>query len=70
MKQIVIAAGSDLNRVVSVDVFLTDMSDFAEFNQIYQEYFSEHKPARAAIAVQALPKGACVEVKCIVNRDD
>jgi 2-iminobutanoate/2-iminopropanoate deaminase len=65
LRQILLAAGTDLNHVVSVDVFLTDMGKFAEFNAIYQEYFSEHRPARAAVEVGALPKGACVEVKCI-----
>jgi 2-iminobutanoate/2-iminopropanoate deaminase len=66
LQQIVIAAGCTLNQVVAVDVFLTDMGQFAEFNAIYQEYFSEHRPARAVVEVGALPKGACVEIKCIV----
>ena len=61
-----IAAGCTLNQVVAVDVFLTDMGQFAEFNAIYQEYFSEHRPARAVVEVGDLPKGACVEIKCIV----
>jgi len=69
LKQIVLAAGYDLNQVVAVDVFLTDMRDFVEFNGIYEEYFSEHRPARAAIEVNALPKGGLVEVKCIVCKD-
>lgn len=67
LRQIVVAAGCDLTRVVSVDVFLTDIGKFAEFNGIYQEYFSDHKPARVALEVSALPKGACVEIRCIVN---
>ena len=65
LKQIVSASGCNLTDVVAVDVFLTDMNDFVDFNTIYSEYFSEHKPARAAIGVASLPKGACVEVKCI-----
>ena len=64
VKQILLAAGSDLERVTAVEVFLTDMGAFAEFNAIYAEYFSDHKPARAAIEVSALPKGGCVEIKC------
>ena len=68
MRQIVMAGGWELNRVVAVDVFLTDIADFAQFNEIYQEYFSDHRPARAVVAVKALPKGACVEIKCIVNQ--
>ncbi|CAB5166772.1 RidA/YER057c/UK114 superfamily protein [Olavius algarvensis associated proteobacterium Delta 3] len=65
LKQIVIASGCELTDIVAVDVFLTDMNDFVAFNAIYSEYFSEHKPARAAIGVASLPKGARVEVKCI-----
>ena len=64
IKQILAAAGSSLNQVTAVEVFLTDMADFVDFNTIYAETFSTHKPARAAIAVRALPKGGCVEIKC------
>ncbi|HAO22258.1 MAG TPA: reactive intermediate/imine deaminase [Desulfobacteraceae bacterium] len=65
MRQIVVAGGSDLKSVLSVDVFLTDIDKFAEFNEIYKEFFSDHRPARAAVGVSALPKGGCVEIKCI-----
>jgi 2-iminobutanoate/2-iminopropanoate deaminase len=65
LRQIVLAAGSDLNHVTAVDVFLTDIGNFAEFNAIYAEYFSEHRPARAVVEVCALPKGANIEIKCI-----
>ena len=64
LNQILLAAGSNLERTTAVDVFLTDMEQFAAFNAIYAEYFTMHKPARAAIEVSALPKGACVEIKC------
>ena len=67
LKQIIEAAGCSLNQVVAVDVFLTDMGNFAEFNGIYEAFFSGHKPARAVVEVSALPKGGCVEIKCIVN---
>ena len=63
--QIVLAAGYNLNHVVAVDVFVTDMSNFIAFNAIYAEYFSEHRPARAVVEVSRLPKDACVEIKCI-----
>ncbi len=56
-----------LNQVVAVDVFLTDMGNFLEFNGIYEAFFGGHKPARAVIEVSGLPKGGCVEIKCIVN---
>ncbi|MHC4686953.1 MAG: Rid family detoxifying hydrolase [Planctomycetota bacterium] len=65
LKQIVLAGGSDLTRVVAVDVFVTDMVKFAEFNEIYQQFFSQHRPARAVIEVSDLPKGALVEIKCV-----
>ena len=65
LQQIVLAAGCDLNFVTAVDVFVTDMGDFAKFNEIYTEYFSAHRPARAVVEVSALPKGAKVEIKCI-----
>jgi len=69
LKQIVLAAGYNLNQVAAVDVFLADMGDFVEFNGIYEKYFSEHRPARAAIEVSALPKGGLVEIKCMVAGD-
>ena len=59
------AAGSGLDRVVKTTVFLTDMGKFAEMNAIYGEYFSEQPPARSAVQVSALPKGAAVEIECI-----
>lgn len=67
MLHVVKAGGSDRDQVAAVDVYLTDMGTFAEFNRIYQEYFSEHRPARAVIEVSALPKGARVEIKCIAG---
>jgi len=69
LKQIVLAAGYGLDQVTAVDVFLVNMGDFVEFNGIYEQYFSEHRPARAAIEVSALPKGGLVEIKCIVCKD-
>jgi len=67
LRQIVLAAGSDLNQVTAVDVFVTNIENFVEFNKIYAEYFSEHRPARAVVEVSALPRGACVEIKCIAT---
>jgi 2-iminobutanoate/2-iminopropanoate deaminase len=64
VKQILLAAGSSLEQTTAVEVFLTDMGKFLDFNAIYAEYFSTHRPARAAIEVSALPKGGCVEIKC------
>jgi 2-iminobutanoate/2-iminopropanoate deaminase len=68
LQQILKAGGCSLNDVVAVDVFLTNMDNFLELNAIYSDYFSDHKPARAAIEVSALPKGGVVEIKCIACR--
>ena len=65
LMQVVRAAGYDLKHVVAVDVFVTDLNHFAAFNEIYAEYFSAHRPARAVVEVSRLPKDACVEIKCI-----
>ncbi|XPV77204.1 MAG: RidA family protein [Desulfovibrio sp.] len=68
MKAILEESGSSLEQVISVDVFMTDLGNFLDFNAIYAEYFSTHKPARAAIEVCALPKGGVVEMKCIAAK--
>ena len=65
LKQILIASGTGLNKVVAVDVFITDITQFAAFNKVYEEFFSAHKPARAVVEVNGLPKGVMVEVKCV-----
>nr|WP_321257592.1 RidA family protein [uncultured Pseudodesulfovibrio sp.] len=69
MKAILEEAGSSLEKVVAVDVFVMDMGKFADLNAIYSEYFTEHKPARAAIQVAGLPLGGMVELKCIALVD-
>ena len=58
-------AGTDLAHVVKTTVFLSDMDNFAAMNEVYAEYFSQPFPARSAVAVKTLPKGALVEVECI-----
>jgi 2-iminobutanoate/2-iminopropanoate deaminase len=62
------AAGSNLDAVVKVTVFLTDIGDYAEFNEAYAEFVGAEPPARAAFAVAALPRGAGVEIECIAQR--
>jgi 2-iminobutanoate/2-iminopropanoate deaminase len=59
------AAGSSPANVVKVTAYLTDMGDFAEFNEAYADFFDGEPPARATVGVSALPKGARVEVECI-----
>jgi 2-iminobutanoate/2-iminopropanoate deaminase len=60
------ASGATFDDVVKTTCFLTDINDFAEFNQIYGQYFTG-KPARSCVAVSALPKGALVEVEVIAE---
>ncbi len=59
------AAGTNLNNVLKTTVFLADMNDFAAMNEIYAEFFSENKPARATVQAARLPKDARVEIECI-----
>jgi reactive intermediate/imine deaminase len=66
LKAIVTAAGAGFDDVVKATVFLIDLSHFALVNKIMAEYFREPYPARAAVGVAALPRGALVEVECIV----
>ncbi len=61
------AAGGDLDHVVKVTVYLTDLSNFAIVNSVMTEYFSEPYPARAAVGAAALPKGADVEAEAILS---
>lgn len=62
------AAGSDKDRVVKATVFLTDMGRFAELNEVYAEFFGAHRPARSAVQVAALPRGAEVEIEVVAVR--
>jgi reactive intermediate/imine deaminase len=66
LKAIVVAAGATFDDVVKATVFLIDLSHFALVNKVMAEYFREPYPARAAVGVSALPRGAQVEVECIV----
>jgi reactive intermediate/imine deaminase len=61
------AAGGSLDEIAKLNVFLTDLSHFPLVNQVMAEYFSEPYPARAAIGVAALPKGAEVEMDAILH---
>jgi reactive intermediate/imine deaminase len=66
LKAIVNASKASLDDVVKVSVFLVDLSHFALVNKVMAEYFREPYPARAAVGVASLPRGAQVEVECIV----
>lgn len=65
MQAILSEAGLSMANVVKTTVFLADMADFAEMNEVYAEFFKAPFPARSAVAVKTLPKGARVEVECI-----
>jgi len=65
LKAILEEAGSGLDKVVKVTVYLVDMADFAKVNEVYGAFFPKPYPARAAVAVRELPKGAKVEIEAI-----
>ena len=64
VKAILEAAGSNMEKVFKTTCFLADMGDFAEFNQVYAQYFIS-KPARSCVAVKSLPKGVLCEIEAI-----
>ena len=61
------AGGSSLEKVVKTTCFLADMADFAQFNAVYEAYFTQ-KPARSCVAVRELPKGVLCEIEVIAGR--
>ena len=63
------AAGGSLRSAVKTVCFLSEMSDFAAFNEVYAQYFTE-KPARSCVAVKELPKGALVEVEVVAEKEE
>lgn len=65
LKAVLKEANSDFDNVIKTTCFLSDMSYFAEFNEVYAEYFNEHKPARSCVAIKELPKSVKVEVELI-----
>ena len=65
IKAVLTAAGTSLDNVVKVTVFLQNMGDFAAMNAVYAEFFSENPPARSAVEVAKLPLGALIEIECI-----
>ncbi|OGS42020.1 MAG: hypothetical protein A3K67_04365 [Euryarchaeota archaeon RBG_16_62_10] len=63
-------AGSGLDKVVKVTLFLRSMGDFAEVNRAYAEHFRDHRPARSAVEVSRLPKDALVEIETVATVND
>lgn len=68
IKNILAEAGLTMDNVVKTCVFLADIADFAEMNEVYAQFFQAPYPARSAMAVKTLPKGARVEIECIAAR--
>ena len=64
LKAVLNEAGAKIENVVKTTIFLSDINDFNDVNEVYGKYFS-HKPARSTVAVKELPKGAKVEIECI-----
>ena len=67
VKAILEEAGLTMSDVVKTTVFLADMNDFADMNAVYAEFFAEPYPARSAVAVKMLPKGALVEIEVVAG---
>lgn len=67
VRNLVEAAGITMSHVVKVTVYMVDMADFATVNTIYEQYFTAPYPARSAVAVKQLPKGALIEIETIAQ---
>lgn len=65
IKQVLQAAGTNFSQVVQTTVYLTDLAEFSQFNQVYAEYFSPPYPARATVQVTALPKCIKIEIAAL-----
>jgi len=65
LTEVLKAAGADISNVVKTTVFLSDMNDFAEMNEVYGRFFDTNKPARATVQAARLPRDAKVEIECI-----
>ena len=62
-------AGTSMEKIIKTTVFMADMNDFAAMNTVYAEFFTEPFPARSAVAVKTLPKGALVEIEVVAEID-
>ena len=67
LRAVAIAAGGDLNNIVKLTIFLTDLGNFATVNSVMEDYFDKPFPARAAVGVASLPKGVDVEADAILT---
>jgi 2-iminobutanoate/2-iminopropanoate deaminase len=67
LSAVLAAAGSSLSDVVKTTVFLADMRDFADMNEVYARHFGSHRPARSTIQAAGLPRGCWVEIECVAR---
>jgi reactive intermediate/imine deaminase len=67
LQAVAVAAGGALSQAVKVNVYLTDLANFAKVNEIMAQYFTPPYPARAAVGVAQLPRGARVEIECVLH---
>jgi len=65
LKNVLLAGGSDLSKVVKTTVFIKDMNDFSKINEIYAQYFTEPYPARSCIEVSRLPRDVLIEIEAV-----
>lgn len=70
IRSILVSAGSSLERVLDVSVFLTDMKDFPAYNEVYAEFFNAHRPARTTVEVSSLPGNIAIEMKVTAVKHD
>ncbi|HOK63643.1 MAG TPA: Rid family hydrolase, partial [Soehngenia sp.] len=56
-----------IEKVIKVTVYVTNMDDFSKINEVYAEYFTEHKPARSLVEVSKLPKGGLIEIEAVAT---
>jgi 2-iminobutanoate/2-iminopropanoate deaminase len=68
LRGVLTAAGLSMNHVVACRVYMTDINDYAQVNEVYARYFGENAPAREALQVSALPRDARVEISCVAVR--
>lgn len=67
LERVLAAAGAEMDDVAKTTVYLTDIEDYGAVNEVYGEFFGEDPPARSAVAVAELPKGAAVEIEAIAS---
>jgi len=68
LRTVLESCGVTVAQVVKVTVYLTDLGDFARFNQVYMDFFAGVRPARSCVQVAALPRGVSIEVEAIAHR--